>query len=478
MHLFQDPIGPLFSSRQSHHCFHLQQKNKFRRIISRIQQKDRNKNKFRRIFYPAFPASRIPLSFTQRFTTAGSHLVSVIIDEDAMPGDNRQDFAVEVMPSLPILIVDGDSKNARNRGADFFRDALAPALDTNPSFLVRVFSVGEFNAESLTKPLNREASTVPRVVVLLNISSLKPEMSVALESFLNNGGGVFVALGQRSEAPNFNNEHYREGRGWLPARLIEPIGDANDLDKAARVVMSSLESPALDLFKSEELGTLAGSAYFPRYWKLETKSEAGFPIAMLTTRNPLFVERNFGKGRVILSAVPFDNSWRTNLTDLGDYVRLSHELLYYLAAARGGDVNLDAKQPLVFRPSDGEKPGAVTIQPPEGSAKRIVAKEWPLVYDETRETGIYKLTTDSGKTQYYVVQPDAGESNLTPNSEDDRLAIKRLFPTTEYVQTPRDILSQQIDPEAKLEFWWLLLLLVMGLLFFEVWMTKRIAGAK
>ena len=55
---------------------------------------------------------RIPLTVTQRFTTPGSHLVTLTIDEDAMPGDNRQDFAVEVMPTLPVLIVDGDARNA------------------------------------------------------------------------------------------------------------------------------------------------------------------------------------------------------------------------------------------------------------------------------------------------------------------------------------------------------------------------------
>jgi hypothetical protein len=40
------------------------------------------------------------------------------------------------------------------------------------------------------------------------------------------------------------------------------------------------------------------------------------------------------------------------------------------------------------------------------------------------------------------------------------------------------VLSQEADPETKLEFWWLLLLLVIGVLAFEVMMTRRIAGAK
>jgi hypothetical protein len=422
---------------------------------------------------------RIPLTFTQRFSTPGSHLLTISIDDDAMPGDNRQDFAVEVMPTLPVLIVEGDGRNSRIRGADFLRDALAPALDTAPSFLLRIISIAEFSPDLLTKPIGREATTVPRVLVMMNVPAIRPDQGQAIEAFLSAGGGVLVSLGSRVEAGGYNEEHFRDGRGWLPARLVDPVGDENDLEKAARVVSSSLESAALELFKNGEPGSLGGSAYFPRHWKLDARAETGgVPIAMLTDRNPLFVEKSFGKGRVILSAVPLDNGWRTNLTDLGDYVRLAHELVYYLAAARGGDVNLEAKQPIVFRPSDGELPGPVTIQPPDGPARRIAVKEWPLTYDETRDTGVYKLTTDTGKVQYYVVQPDAGESDLTPCNDEDRTSVARMLKTTRYVFTPRDVLSQAADPETRVEVWWLLLLLVIALLAFEVWMTRRIAGAK
>jgi hypothetical protein len=422
---------------------------------------------------------RIPLSITQRFNTPGSHLVTLTLDDDAMPGDNRQDYAVEVMPTLPVLIVDGEGRTARSRGSDFLRDALAPALDTSPSFLLRIVSSAEFTADLLTKPIGRDPGTVPRVLVLMNVPSIRADQGEAMESFLGSGGGVLVALGSRCEANNYNAEHFRDGRGWLPARLVDPIGDENDLEKAARLVLSSLESPALELFKNDETGSLGGSAYFPRHWKLETKAEGGgVPIAMLNNRNPLFVEKSFGKGRVILSAVPLDNGWRTNLTDLGDYVRLTHELVYYLASSRGGDVNLEARQPIVFRPGDGELPGPVTVQPPDGPARRIAVKEWPMVYDETRETGVYKLTTDTGKVQYYVVQPDGGESNLTPCSDEDRLAVSRLLPATKYVADANEILTADVNPETQIEFWWLLLLLVICLLMFEIWMTRRIAGAK
>ena len=80
--------------------------------------------------------------------------------------------------------------------------------------------------------------------------------------------------------------------------------------------------------------------------------------------------------------------------------------------------------------------------------------------------------------QYYVVQPDGGESDLTPCSEEDRLAVTRLLPTIKYISKASEVFSQEANPDSQIDLWWLLLLLVIGLLAFEVWMTRRIAGAK
>ena len=378
---------------------------------------------------------RIPLAITQRFNTPGSHLVTLTIEDDAMPGDNRQDYAIEVMPTVPVLIVDGDGVNARSRSSDFLRDALAPALDTNPSFLLRVVASSEFTPELLTRPIGREPGTVPRVLVLVNVPSIRPDQGQAIEAFLNAGGGVLIALGSRAEVSGYNTEHFRDGRGWLPARLVDPVGDENDLDKAARVVLASLESPAMELFKNDEPGSLAGSAYFPRHWKLESRVEAaGVPIAMLSDRNPLFVEKSFGKGRVILSVVPLNNEWRTNLTDLGDYVRLTHELVYYLASSRGGDVNLEARQPIVFRPTDGELPGPVTIQPPEGPARRLAVER--MAARLRRHPRDRRLQTDDrhrqgtvlrGPARWRRIEPDAVQRRGSPGgvalAADDALRV-------------------------------------------------------
>ena len=105
----------------------------------------------------------MPLSFTSPLRhTPGSHLVSVIVEpdppagraaarlrlKDHLPGDNRQDYAIEVVPALPVLLVDGDASGpiAEQRGTDFLRDALAPARDPTPGVLARVVPIQEFDA--------------------------------------------------------------------------------------------------------------------------------------------------------------------------------------------------------------------------------------------------------------------------------------------------------------------------------------------
>jgi hypothetical protein len=114
---------------------------------------------------------QVALSFHHRFTTPGTHLVSVTVEpdpplserpagyavKDRLPGDNRQDYAIEVLPALPVVLVDGDDKrDTKARGTDFLRDALAPARDLTPAVLAKVVRIDEFDADTLSAPINKD----------------------------------------------------------------------------------------------------------------------------------------------------------------------------------------------------------------------------------------------------------------------------------------------------------------------------------
>jgi hypothetical protein len=398
-----------------------------------------------------------------------------------------------VLPALPVLLIDGGGRQpSGRRGTDFLRDALAPARDLTPVVLARVASYEELDADLLNADV-KEVGTRPRVLVLANVPRLTAAQQEAVTAFLAGGGGVLVALGDRVDAKSYNEELFRAGQGWLPARLEEVSGDEAQPGRAPAPLPSSFFHPALDLFRDLPVAGLS-DARFPRWWRLATpgRSSASVPVALMTSGDPLLVERGFRNGRVIVSAVPFDKAWRTNLTDLPAFVPLVHELVYYLAGARAAEHNLQPGQPIRYRPDSEDQVERLALQPPQGEAKPlrfenadsnaypaqlIRSPQGPLVVCEgTRETGVYRILSGEQAT-YYVVQPDARESDLTPAGPEDRDKVARLVPL-KYEEDAAALKSALHETSARVEMWWWLLLGMLALLCSEVFMTRRMVKGR
>jgi hypothetical protein len=471
---------------------------------------------------------KIPFAFRHRFATAGSHLVSVMVEpdppvhlrpqgyliKDHVPGDNQQDFAIEVLPTIPVLLVDGDRDSRQQTGATPvplnsrpLRIALSP-VDPTPSFTTRVVSINEFVPAMLTAsgskgPAGEPPIERPRVLILHNVAPLPggdpttprvltAEQRKAIEHFLEDGGGVLVTLGHRAEATAYNQQLYRDGNGFLPARLDRIQGEEDQWDNAMRLTRPHVEHPALDLFR-DAIGL--ENIRFPRWWQVTTpgKSAPGIPIALLRSASattPFLVERAFGNGRVILCSVALDSSWNTNLTRQNPhFVPLARELVSYLAGARSAEFNLRAGQPLRYRLEATTSLEGFALEPPLGEKKpmSLLAND-PHFYTvtlggqpgdaflacgRTQESGVYRLKTPEEKTVYYVVQPDGGESDLTPATDKEKEAVAELVPF--HYENDRGQINkagpQQVHNE---DLWHWLLVGLIGLLCCEVWMTRRI----
>ena len=443
---------------------------------------------------------QVPFSFRQRFAVPGSHLVSVILEpdpppterppnyevKDHLPGDNQRDLALEVVEALPVLVVDGEPRGgARSRGTDFLRDALSPARDPTPAVRAQVIPVEEFRPASLTGDLGPKPGTTPRVLVLADVPRLTPPQQEGVEHFLAKGGGVLVTLGERADAAFYNEDLYREGKGWLPARLEEKTGDEANVQSAASPLGSSFFHPALDLFREVPSSGLA-DARFPRWWRVALSTAPGrgaaatqgaLPVGLLTTHDPLFVERPYHGGRVLLTAVPLDNSWGTNLPRLVAFAPLVHELVYYLAGARCAEQNVQEGRPIQYRPTGDPPAGPVTLEFPDGATRSFGATHWPLIIEGTRETGVYRLTPPDGRTVHYVVQPDPGESDLTPCDAADREKVLRLVPMT--YEDEADAANAGLPAaEHRQELWRWFLLGAASLLLGEAWLTRRLAKGR
>src|SRR5262249_48934669 len=193
---------------------------------------------------------QVPLTFKHRINTPGSHVVSVVLEpdppaarrpqgyrvKDTLPGDNRQDLAVEVVGALSVLLVDGDSRLSPESGTYFLDKALAQSPDPKkpPVVLTRTVPVKDFDPALLRGDLDKsKPGSRPRVLVLADVPRLSAAQQDGIARFLEEGGSVLVVLGERTEAAFYNKELYRGGRGWLPARLEQVAGDRQRPDLAA-----------------------------------------------------------------------------------------------------------------------------------------------------------------------------------------------------------------------------------------------------
>ncbi len=478
---------------------------------------------------------RVPFSFSQAFAAPGSHLVSVILEpdpppenrpknytvKDELPGDNRQDFAIEVVRELPVLIVDGNTRqNPTASGIDFLRQALE-ARDPAPVVRARVVSIKAFdpallNSESQVlsaekaqnSELRTQDSEKPRVLILRDVAQLTAAQQDAITQFLADGGGVLVTLGPRALADAYNDRLHRGGKGWLPATLegIAQSTGETPAPSTASPVPGSSDHPALRLFlekpkdgQGSNRFPQLGRVRFSRWWKLAVGPAArqsnGVQIASLrtaATESPFLVEwvDPNRAGRLLQCAVPLDDSWGGELVRSESFVPLVHELVYYLAGARSAELNLEPGQPLRYRlesvgdiehyklqtplgrtmslstnPSDPDSILAAVDRLPAGPMLRI---------DGVHETGVYRLIAED-KTIYYVVHPNtAGESDLTPCTEEERAQVAKLVPGLRYMNNHEQIDQEWISEYHRQELWSWLLLGLIALLCGEVWLTRRI----
>ena len=143
-----------------------------------------------------------------------------------------------------------------------------------------------------------------RVVVLANVERLEPRQITAIGRFLEAGGGVLIAPGDKVDAAFANATLYQGGAGWLPARIGATKGEADRRQTIAHPAPRTFIGPALAPLGQGESPPLAGADLF-EYRVLEPAKDASV-TARLDTGDPWIVERPFGQGRVAIVAGPID----------------------------------------------------------------------------------------------------------------------------------------------------------------------------
>lgn len=439
------------------------------------------------------------LHFTCTFTQPGRHVLkAAVVADDDLPDDNTLEQAVDVLDRLPVLIVDGSSPGERNlqRASSFLRLALTPQStpadrhdrrDPEPQrFLVDaiVTNATQFSAVTNLAPY--------RGIVLANVPRLPAEATERLAAYVKKGGGLLLAPGQRAEAEFYNTWQSTSGERLAPALLRERVTPPDPVHLDPR----SFTHPALRLV-AEPRQSDAASTLVSAFWRLvvdgrDPQVRIG---GQFDQGDPWLVERQFGRGFILMTATAFDRRDST-LPSLKSFVPLVHEIVDYLAAPSAAPANLvaGAEYALELALPPGfdrdAKTNAVTVQCPTGfrrSATLGGLGPWPVLrFTETHAPGLYRLALPASLAQplaggtnpvtqlAFTVKRQPEESTITPLS-DNELATVHTHVDSFVAATREDLLTAFAGDVPGQELWRVLALCAVLTLLAETALARWIA---
>jgi Aerotolerance regulator N-terminal/von Willebrand factor type A domain len=237
---------------------------------------------------------------------------TIRVDADALPADDAYHFVLSPGQAIQVLGL-GLDRGGRGGARGSFYVEKALELGDRPAFRVSHKPLAQLSASDLT---------AADVVFLDDAASLSEAQGKLLDGFVQNGGGLLVALGEASSKKSFGGT----GAKLLPA----PLGNAVDRSRDWGGTLSYLDygSPVFELFGAPHSGDFSSAKFF-RYLAFETPVSDGV-LARFDDGAPALVERRLGEGRVLVWTSTLDTFWN-DLARQPVFLPFVHRLVEYAA---------------------------------------------------------------------------------------------------------------------------------------------------
>jgi len=442
--------------------------------------------------------------------------------ENALAADDQRFLAAPVSAGLRVLLVDGEPSAEFGESETFYLQWALSPRGPNRSGVA---------AQTVTETAWQDVPLASQQIIFLcncDLAAVKKARLEALESWVRRGGRLVIMPGSAVFAADYNRRLYRDGAGLLPLPLKEIAGH-EDQDAWVHFRVTAPNHPAM---KALDLGeTVLDLVKVFRWWRIEEPRPHAAPttaggessgearpaasnalqrevavLARLTDehRSPAIVEKRFGRGRVLLLAIPADDDWTNWPRDpqAGIYVIAMLELTKYLAPSEANWPAVTVGEPLshlvnladfepaaAWRlPAGGQqsadvRPANSTDSPNESGAAGETAPAGPsdaLQYFElpaTTQQGQHRLVlTRRGGGQYVVL----AAANLDP-AESDLERIDAEWLKSQWSGDQVQLASGEQDlplggGQEQEELWPLILLILVGVLLTEqllAWLFGR-----
>ncbi|MEM9702284.1 MAG: hypothetical protein AAF907_07560, partial [Planctomycetota bacterium] len=353
----------------------------------------------------------------------------------------------------------------------------------------------------LPKELSFETLAGARLAVLANVDRLSDDGLSALEQFVETGGALLIAAGDRVDLNWHRERLHADGNGLLPRPWT---GVAGADDAASRVLAERFDHPALEPFNRPPGAPGSGgdlTAADVRRWMIVETGEqnAGSPrgrvIARLDTADPLLIVDSYGAGTVVQMTTAVDADW-SDLPLRPSFVPLMQGLAATLAARPAPPANLRPGEAAVALAPVGVDAG--TALAPDGrrvpvavvertstdgdsdpSGAREAASERIARFENTRLPGFYEFRwpssdqAENGPTRF-AVAADPRESAFSPmTAEQQRALAERLGATI--VGSAQEYRDRDDRRRYGRELWKWMLGGLLAALFVELLLQQRIS---
>ena len=430
----------------------------------------RGKTADRRVVDTVEPGSAVPVDLYAKFDTAGNVTVTVSIDHDALDLDNVRHAAARVHDRIRVLVVDGDPGRGLAEGEAFYLlKALVPDATKPAQATIRLKHVASVEL-GLQEPRDYD------IVVLANVPDLRDAQARALLSFVRQGGGLMVFLGDQAGARLLNARMAIGEDCLLPARLTEPIEVPAGSDSAFTLDVVDPSHP-LGRFLGRLPKPLIAEAQIRKLFGTELLAGARVILRAAGANAPLLIEKPLGRGHVLLYTSSADRDWGSVAIHPA-YLIFLHEAVTYLTR-RAHERQFTVGEPLavavpsqaageqfVLHAPDGE---VTSIQAVETAGGRIARCGLPEV------PGFYRLAYEQGADPLMMaVNVAPTESDVQALTAEDLADAVADMPIR--VLAGDDLFAEVTQGRTGLEMWRVLMVLALAVLCLEALLARRFSG--
>ena len=400
---------------------------------------------------------------------------------DDLKNDNERTVILETIDHVPILLVDDSTeRDPLKSDTGYLLAALGQAptgeVLTNGSSIFRVTMV-------TSNELAKQTLSNFRAIVFSNTPDLFEGAYSKLMEYVRTGGGLWLALGDRTNPDEFNLTFYHSGGGLCPWPIEPAKGDLIRREEFITIHPPDGDHPATTLISDTQRLDIDRVKVFQRFPFVTAAAKIKVPVLLQSgTGEALAIENFVGRGRVIIQSIPMGVRW-SNLPLMQAYVPMVHEWLWYLMQPTAISRNLLPGEPLLASLPQNEHIREVHLKRPDRVLLNLATfTKGDQLFVQSRETqlpGSYEVHVKiEGKeydVQTYQVARQKEESNLDQWSQEliaklNGNPLFRLNPNSP-LQMPHGTLGQSLGEPL----WTRLLVLVVIAFLTEIWLVRRIA---